>query len=85
MYLHASPSIFFKEENFQSQGQNRCHITLLSHHTAVVERLYIGLTEGITATLVTNTLFSRVTHFSLTGSDVHQASAISSLDVSRCK
>lgn len=23
---------FFKEENFQSQGQNRCHVTLLSHH-----------------------------------------------------
>lgn len=53
--------------------------------TAVVERLYIGLTEGIAATVVTNTLFSRVTHFSLTGSDVHQASAISGLDVSRCK
>ena len=52
---------------------------------AVVERLYIGVTERIAATLVTNTLFSRVTHFSLTGSEVHQASVISGLDVSRCK
>jgi len=42
---------------------------------AVVERLYV----------VTNTLFSLVTHFSMTGSEVHQASVISGLDVSRCK
>ena len=51
---------------------------------AVVERLYIGLTERIVATLVT-TLFSRVTHFFMTGSAVHQASVISGIDVSRCK
>jgi len=52
---------------------------------AVAERLYIGLTEEIAAPLVTNRLFFRVTHFSMTGSEVYQASVISGLDVSRCK